>query len=390
MNLREMLEAIAVPRPNHTGALEATAAKIKAFLAEGGVPYTVQEFALQHHKMLLVSLAAFILALLFGIALYKKRPFLALAALIAMPVLLVAEFELFIPVVSWLAQKRAENIIVSFKAASPVRELIFAAHYDSKSDVFDHVQRARVYWFMVPSFAAGLLLFLRALLARRFAALSAAPARIAAGIAAVLFAAYWGLIAYTMGGYVLIPAERQSLGAVDDGGAVVALVSLAREIRAGRVHAGDSDITLLFTAGEEVNLLGADAYVKAFPRGKADRPPASLVNLEAVGQNGCIVYLEKSGVFLKYYNADPGLVRRIDAAAREVTGLQIRAVKPGADDAQQFMAAGIPSVTIGNSGVPGCGMAGFHCEQDCLKRVNYANIGLMVEVLGRYITSYSK
>jgi hypothetical protein len=387
-DLRKWEEALAIPRPNHSEALAATAVKIKSYLATGGVPFVTQEFTLQYHKMLAVSLAAFVLAMLLGIAVSRKKPFLALAVLMAIPALLIAEFELFVPFVSWVAQKQAENIIVSFHVATPVRELIFAAHYDSKTDIFDHIQRARVYWFMIPSFGVGLLIVLWVFLARKLSALNGRPARIAAGLAVAVFITYWGLVVYTMGGYVIIPKERQSIGAVDNGGAVVTLLALAKDIQEGNVRVDRSNITLLFTAGEEINLLGADAYVKARLREKGKRPPASLINLELAGQNGGIVYLEKSGVFLKYYEADPGLVRRVDSAVRAETGVPIKAERPGADDSQRFLAAGIPSVTIGNSGLPGYGMTGFHCEKDSLKRVNYHNIELMVAVLGRYIESY--
>ncbi len=387
-DLKQWEEALAIPRPNHSEALYATAAKIKAYLAAWRVPYVTQEFTLQQHKMLVVSFAAFVLAMLLGVAVFRKKPLLALALLLAMPALLIAEFELFVPVVSWVAQKRAENIIVSFNAAAPVRELIFAAHYDSKTDIFDHIQRARVYWFMIPSFGWGLLLVVLVFLARKYSVLGGRPERIVVSLAVAVFIAYWGLVAYAMGGYVLIPEERQSIGAVDDGGAVVTLLALAKDIQEGKVGVGQSNITLLFTAGEEINLLGADAYVKARLREKGKRPPVSLINLEVAGQNGGIVYLEKSGVFLKYYEADPGLVGRIDAAVQAVTGVPIKAGGKVADDSQRFMAAGIPSVTIGNSGLPGYGMTGFHGEKDSLQRVNYRNIELMVGVLGRYIESY--
>ena len=123
-------------------------------------------------------------------------------------------------------------------------------------------------------------------------------------------------------------------------------------------------------------------------REKVNGLPASLINLEVVGQNGGIIYLEKSGVFLKYYKADQILVRRIDGAVHAVTGVPITAGGSVADDSQRFMAVGIPSVTIGNSGLPGYGMTGFHSEKDSLQRVNYRNIELMVGVLARYIESY--
>ena len=59
------------------------------------------------------------------------------------------------------------------------------------------------------------------------------------------------------------------------------------------------------------------------------------------------------------------------------------------DDAQRFMTAGIPAITIGNSGEPGLGEAGFHSTADNPGRVNIANLKLMIRVLERYIEGYS-
>ncbi len=61
-------------------------------------------------------------------------------------------------------------------------------------------------------------------------------------------------------------------------------------------------MTILLTAGEEVNLQGAHHYVRKFIRdnegGKA--LPRFLVNLELAGQCGNLFYARKVGVFLKY------------------------------------------------------------------------------------------
>ena len=53
------------------------------------------------------------------------------------------------------------------------------------------------------------------------------------------------------------------------------------------------------------------------------------------------------------------------------------------------MTAGIPAVTIGNSGYPGLGEAGFHSSADNPGRVNIDNLKLMIRVLERYIEGYS-
>ena len=58
------------------------------------------------------------------------------------------------------------------------------------------------------------------------------------------------------------------------------------------------------------------------------------------------------------------------------------------DDSQRFMAAGIPSITIGHNGVPGMGRGGFHSEKDNMGRVNPDNLALMVKVLEKFIEGF--
>ena len=191
------------------------------------------------------------------------------------------------------------------------------------------------------------------------------------------------------GGYIFIPKDRQSFGAVDDGTAVVALLALAKDIKDGDVQLGNSNVTILFTAGEEVTLQGADWYVRErFGHGKKPALPTSLVNLELVAQNGTMIYWKKDGIFLKYYDADPGLSATLGALWERVSGMRMESRPTITDDAQRFMAAGIPSITVGNAGVPGLGEGGFHSTKDNIERVNMDNLRLMIETMGLYVESY--
>jgi hypothetical protein len=107
---------------------------------------------------------------------------------------------------------------------------------------------------------------------------------------------YWGLIFLGFGGYIFIPPDRQSYGSVDDGGSIVTLLALSKDIHDGKVNLGDSNVTIILTSGEEVTLQGADRYVqKRFVKG-ANTLPASLVNLEMAGQNGPMVYFKRTGL----------------------------------------------------------------------------------------------
>jgi len=390
MDMMAVLEKIAVPRPNHSYALEKTASYLKDVLTSWGIPFAVQEFHLRPYFMLFVGITILILALCFAFAIYKKRPVAALILALAIPTILILEYEFFVPVTSWLVQKEGENIIMHFPSSSAARELIFCAHYDSKTDFWDHIQRARLYQFIPVAIAMSVLLALWTFFTRRKGAFSKKIPRIVTMALAGTFVFYIGLLALGFGGFVFVPERNYSYGAVDNGAAVVSLLALARDIHDKKIDIGSSSVTILFTAGEEVNLQGAHQYVQEFisTDRRKGKIPLYCVNLELAGQKGNLFYVRKVGIFLKFYHASSELVSRIESSWRSVTGRTVDAEKSITDDSQRFMAAGIPSITIGYNGVPGMGMGGFHSEKDNMGRVNPDNLALMVKVLEKFIEGF--
>jgi hypothetical protein len=389
MDLVEIVSHLSIPRPDHSPALEETAAYIKTTLTDWGIPFVVQEFTLRPYMQLILGIALLALAALLLVLVIRKRPVAALIVALAIPLLLLLEFEFFVPVVTGIVKKTGQNIVVTYTVANPARELIFAAHYDSKTDFWDHIQRARIYRFIPLAIVLGLAVAIFTFFTRRYAPLKKKGGTIAAGITAGLLVVYWGLVFLGFGGYIFIPADRQSFGTVDDGTSVAALLALAKDIRDGKVSLGNSNVTIVFTAGEEVTLQGAHWYVKErFGGSWQPDLPTTLVNLELVGQNGPMVYWKRDGVFLKYYDADPELVDRLGAAWMRVSETSIEPRESITDDSQRFMAVGIPAITVGNAGTPGLGEGGFHSTKDNFSRVNMDNLALMIHALELYIEGY--
>ncbi len=388
MELYKILAHIAVPRPNHSEALGKTAAYIREVLSSWGIPFTVQEFTLRPYEHLLVGAACVVLALAFFYFILRKKPLAALIAALAIPALLLVEFEFSTPVVSPLVMKKGENIIMNFNAPGAVRELVFAAHYDSKTDFFDHIQRAKIYRWIPHFFALGVLLSLWVFLAKKYTVLNNPGARRIFSIFPALFVVYWMLVGLAFGGFIFL--SDLSPGAIDDGGSVASLMELAREIKSGKVKTEKSNITILLTAGEEVGLQGAGQYVKSFINNgrTAKGLPVSLVNLELAGQNGNMIYWRGDGVFLKFHKADSGLIERLNGVWKRISGKNMDIGGNITDDALMFMTAGVPSITVGNSGVPGLGEGGFHSTLDNMGRLNIRNLDLMIRLLEKYIESY--
>jgi hypothetical protein len=390
MDLAEILAHLSIPRPNHSQALADTAAYIKTLLTGWGVPFVVQEFALRPYMQLLLGISMLLLAILLFIFVFKRKPLAALIVALAIPLVLFLEFELFIPVVTALVTKGGENIIINFTVPNPARELVFAAHYDSKTDFWDHIQRSKVYAFIPLAVIIGLAAAIFTFFTKRYAALRKKAITILTLILTGAVAVYWSLIFLGFGGYIFLPPERQSFGSVDDGGSVAALLVLSKDIHDGKVSTGNSNITIVLTSGEEVSLQGAHAYVlERFGKGQKPAVPVSMVNLELAGQNGPMVYWKKDGQFLIYYNADTVLAERLGTAWKEEADTAMESRPALTDDAQRFMSAGIPAITVGNSGLPGLGEGWFHSNLDNPGRANPDNLKLMIKALERYIEGYN-
>ena len=142
MDINQILAHLSIPRPNQSQSLEETAKYIKALLNGWGIQFAVQEFTLRPYMQLILGATILALAILLFILVLKKKSIAALLVALAIPLLLVAEFELFIPVVTGLIQKTGQNFIITYNVPNPARELVFAAHFDSKTDFWDHIQRS--------------------------------------------------------------------------------------------------------------------------------------------------------------------------------------------------------------------------------------------------------
>jgi hypothetical protein len=299
---------------------------------------------------------------------------------------MVLEFELGVPAVSALFVKTGQNIIVRFPVEGAARELIFCAHYDSKSEFLDHLQRARIYQFFPLFFVLGILLGPLVLLGKSLGEARERAVRRIAAAAASLYVVYMTLVALNFAGYLL--PIRESCGAVDNATSVTSLLGLAKDLRDGKVAQGRSAVTILFVSGEEVNFQGAVHYVEKYIRGGRSVIPRFCVNLEVVAQGGSMFYGARNGVFLKFRPPDRALTARIGQAWSGVSGSAMEKDDVGATDAIPFIAAGVPSVTIGFTGKPGPGMGGFHSPADCMDRVKAPQIPLTVATLRRFIESY--
>lgn len=382
----ELLETIAVPRPNGSAEFYRVAGYIKEWLAGQGLSVETHLFSLRPYIYEIAAVAIVALALLFIYLAFFRKSWLAALPVLLLGLLMLFEFSLGIPVISGILQKDAENIVVSFNPETAEQELIFSAHYDSKTQLFDHRQRELVFQMIIPSVAAGFLLALlwwglhfRGRRPRKSAGL------LLGGLLA-FFPAYWLLLALTFGGGFM---ARPSPGAVDNGTAVAGLMKLSGELK--ELPLEKTAVTVVFFAAEELNMQGSQAYLQDRPR-EAELPCYN-VNLEMVCQAGDYVYWAEDGVFTTRFATSGKLNSLLDQAVSGPTGEDLKPLEAGfttISDSGSFLTAGIPSTTLGNAGCPEFGCSFFHSSLDNPDRVVAGRIDELVQILKEFTLLFEK
>ena len=376
----DILETIAVPRPNGSAEFYRTAAYIKEWLAEQGLSAGTHLFSMRPYFFEIVAAAIIVAALLFVYLAFFRKSWLAVLPVLVVGLVMLFEASLGTPVVSGLIRKDAENIVVTIAPEEAERELILTAHYDSKTQPLDHQQRELVFQLIIPSVAAGALLALLWWLLHRRGRRPAKYFSLPLGGLLALLSAYWLLLAFTFGGGF---TARPSPGAVDNGTAVAVLMKLSRELKEAPLER--TAVTVVLFAAEELNMQGSQAYLREYPR--EGGLPAYNVNLELVGQEGDYAYWPEDGVFTSRYPTSAALNSLLGEALLRVTGEEIGPLEASfttISDSGSFLAAGIPSTTLGNTGSAELGCAFFHSHLDNLERVVPERLDEMVQILKEF------
>jgi hypothetical protein len=353
------------PRPHGSRALAEAVGDVQGWLEAGGTPVQSHEFILRPYFMELLGLWLALTGLLMPLAAVDSWGWggliLALAAL-AVPLL---EVRFLRPTVTALVRQAARNLVVTFPAPEPQREVILCAHLDSKTELLDHHQRGILLRLGGPAMGlalgAGLLTSLEAFLP--FGTVHHVVQWLAA-LATLPVAVYGlGMGANLAGGRFRRPP---STGAVDNGAAVAVLLALALRLRRGDLHLAYTSVTLLFTMGEEAQMQGAMAYV----RDRADWPVAvRAVNLEVVGQSGGYLLWEEDGTAMLRLPVDPALNLDLARAVKAVAGQSPARAPLVNSDAFAFLRAGIPAAILGSRDEE-WGDRGYHSRLDNPRRID--------------------
>lgn len=340
MGMMDFLKALAVPRPAGSPALESVGGLIADTCRNAGLRVTEQSFLMRSHLQGVVGLFMLAFASLAAIMLFKRRLWPAVVFALLVPAVYLAELEFNWATVSLVLASSGRNIVAEAGPEHAPRELIISAHYDSKTDLFDHEQRK--IFFNAGAAGIGLMLAVALGIGTSLLSKNGGPGWLRGMLLGMVLAGTAGvaMLALSLGGGIF--RRDPSPGARDNAAAVAILMDLAGEIGRNSRILQNSQVRFVFFSGEEVNMQGSAAYVR---KNRPRLQKTAILNLECLGGAGPLQFKESNGTFLRRYPADPGLIGRVQAAA-EKQGLQVVPAGFIYDDAARFLEAGIPAVTV--------------------------------------------
>jgi hypothetical protein len=388
----KLMDIFSRPRPNGSREEVETSHMIQAWLKKRSIPFQVQSFRL--YPYFFECIGAWLIISRFALALVVWLRFEWITAPVALIALLGATIDqaFHIPLVTWFGARMGENIIIELGPEKPTKELVFSAHYDSKTELLDHNQRM----FFLKNIPTGIILtvLLGAVgpidmwLARQASPYADWVYWIGVGLSIPLLILAGGLGINMLFGRFM----KQSQGAVDNGGSCAVILGLAERLNEHFENSvggknlpinENTRITMALFTGEEVDRQGSRAYVrKRISESAGWKFPTVAVNLEVMGQDSDYVYWEKEGSVFKLRPTHPEVNGSIIEAVEEITGKPPSPGGPIISDGGPFLNAGLPTGVIGTLDSR-FGFGGFHRPSDNRERIVMERLPEGVEILIR-------
>jgi len=179
-----------------------------------------------------------------------------------------------------------ENIYVNLKSKNSLANLIFIAHYDSKSQVISSI--IRIYLIIVSVFGGLILLvviFVLSVLKIIFAFNNLILDNILLGVSIVI-----GILAILN---FFNKVGNKSPGATDNGTSVGTVIALSKYFKNNPLE--NIDFTFLITGSEELNLGGAIDFIQKH-KNELDKDITYFINYDLVGANGVLRNVTSHGI----------------------------------------------------------------------------------------------
>ncbi|RME82659.1 MAG: M28 family peptidase [Caldilineae bacterium] len=375
-----LMQVLSRPRPNGTAANRETLMALCRWLEEREIPYRIHEFVL--YPFFFEAIGAWLLLSRTLLAIATLGHWGWLTFLIAVAGLLGGTLDVALgwPLVSWPGQMVGRNLFMEFGPAYASRELVLSAHYDSKTELLDHRRRAVLQRFvrvgMVLTLVVGALGWAEGWVGQ----IDRVWGMVVYALAVLLALPVLGL-AWALGLNLLLGRfGRQSQGAVDNGAACAILLALAAHLARGRVRLQRTRVVLVLFNGEEQNMQGSRAWVRA----REWTLPAQVLNLELMGQDGGYVLWRQDGNAFTRTANDAALSEMVAHAVAEISGEPPIYESWLNSDAFSFHRAGIPATTLGSRDAY-WGLAGLHRPADTAARVSTRRLREGTTILNRVI-----
>jgi len=383
MQTEHILDQLLMPRPGGSDNLDAIARYLADSLASTGAVVSEFPFTATPHGFALVWTTAVIMMAVYAVCLVKRHYVAAALVPVLLAAMLLLEFELLVSTVSALSNSVERNIIGMFPGSGTGPTLVFSAHYDTATHFGDHFSWGR--WGKLQGPATGLAIgfpLLALWLHRRGMSVPLPVALAVIPLAAAPFVAMFWFQA--VGPLVRTP----SIGAIDNGGSVAALLRLAEELQKRPPRTGNP-VKIVFFAAEEERTLGSWAYAKSLiEESRTDQSIGTVrgitaINLESVGTGDTLAYIPEDGFALRRYTSSQAIIDFVNDGARAVYGkpLAPRALPFGVlTDGRSFLAHGIDAITL-RSYDDGEFPRGLHSVHDSRDRLSIAGIEASVTLL---------
>ncbi len=179
-----------------------------------------------------------------------------------------------------------ENIYVNLESKNSLANLIFMAHYDSKSQVFSSI--IRIYLIMVSIFGGIILLvvfFVLSVLKMFFTFNNITLDNILLGVSIAI-----GILAILN---FFNKVGNKSPGATDNATSVGTVIALSKYFKNNPLE--NIDFTFLITGSEELNLGGAIDFIQKH-KNELDKDITYFINYDLVGAHGVLRNVTSHGI----------------------------------------------------------------------------------------------
>jgi acetylornithine deacetylase/succinyl-diaminopimelate desuccinylase-like protein len=366
------------PRENGTAALHESARWLEETLRGVGVAdVQLVDFVAHPYALRLAGVLVLASLLLYRRWLREGRALAAAALVVASSAVVLVDLDRYVPIFSWIGAQSQPHVVARIPAATaPEQRVILSAHFDTKTDVFDHVERAPVDFLALPVtlfLLAGALAAWRAPRSPRRGRALRRVAR-AAGVVAPLY----GVAAFLVfSGGAFLPAR--SPGAIDDGAACAVLVRAAEALAAAPLARTEIEVALL--SAEEVGVQGSYAWAAERFRTPPDLP-TFVLNLDPIGVSPDLDLVRRESFVTRAFDPDPRIVARLEEAYLAVRGKPLgRTPVGGGTDARSFLAHGIPAATLSTQSSDRFFVRHLHSAHDTRERLDPAALGETLRIV---------